>query len=130
MAREREGLAAQERAEIETLLASIRKLPPDSKVEKLKKVLADLRSDGYPQVMVFTQYTDTMDFIREELASDKICVPCAFPAAVVRCAIQTGLGARFRATTSSDDSKKERPTCFFAPTRLPKDSTFSFAAHS
>ena len=71
VAREREGLAAQERAEIETLLANIRKLPPDSKVEKLKKVLADLRSDGYPQVMVFTQYTDTMDFIREELASDK-----------------------------------------------------------
>jgi SNF2 family DNA or RNA helicase len=70
VAREREGLAAQERSEIETLLANIRKLPPDSKVEKLKKVLADLRSDGYPQVMVFTQYTDTMDFIREELASD------------------------------------------------------------
>ncbi|MGO9450595.1 MAG: helicase-related protein [Candidatus Binataceae bacterium] len=70
VARESEGLAAQERAEIETLLANIRKLPPDSKVEKLKKVLADLRSDGYPQVMVFTQYTDTMDFIREELASD------------------------------------------------------------
>ena len=70
VAREREGLAAQERAEIESLLANIRKLPPDSKLEKLKKVLADLRSDGYPQVMVFTQYTDTMDFIRRELARD------------------------------------------------------------
>jgi superfamily II DNA or RNA helicase len=70
VAREREGLAAQERGEIETLLANIRKLPPDSKVEKLKKVLADLRTDGYPQVMVFTQYTDTMDFIREELTRD------------------------------------------------------------
>ena len=33
-------------------------------------MVADLRSDGYAQVMVFTQYTDTMDFIREELARD------------------------------------------------------------
>jgi SNF2 family DNA or RNA helicase len=68
--REREGLAVQEQAEIETLLANVRKLPPDSKVEELKKVLADLRADAYAQVMVFTQYTDTMDFIRAELARD------------------------------------------------------------
>ncbi len=69
-AREREGLVVQERAEIERLLANVRKLPPDSKVEELKKVLGDLRADGYAQVMVFTQYTDTMDFIRAELARD------------------------------------------------------------
>ena len=69
-AREREGLAVQERAEIETLLANVRKLPPDSKVEELKKVLTELRTDGYAQVMVFTQYADTMDFIRAELARD------------------------------------------------------------
>jgi SNF2 family DNA or RNA helicase len=70
VAREREGLAVQERAEIERLLATVRRLPPDSKVEELKKVLADLRADAYAQVMVFTQYTDTMDFIRAELARD------------------------------------------------------------
>lgn len=70
VAREREGLAIQERAEIEKLLANVRKLPPDSKIEELKKVLAALRAEGYAQVMVFTQYTDTMDFIRAELARD------------------------------------------------------------
>jgi hypothetical protein len=60
----------QERAEIETMLANVRRLPPDSKVEELKKVLTDLRAAAYAQVMVFTQYTDTMDFIRAELARD------------------------------------------------------------
>ncbi|MDZ3835937.1 MAG: SNF2-related protein [Rhodospirillales bacterium] len=64
-----EALAAEETPEIETLLARIRRLPPDSKVERLKTVLADLRRDGYPQVMIFTQYTDTMDFLREHLAA-------------------------------------------------------------
>ncbi len=68
--REREGLAAQERSDVEDLLARIAKLPPDTKVDVLKKVLTGLRLDGYAQVMVFTQYTDTMDFIREELARD------------------------------------------------------------
>ncbi len=66
-AREREGLLAQESAEIETLLAAIRRLPPDTKIEELKKVLGELRGAGYQQVMVFTQYTDTMDFLRGEL---------------------------------------------------------------
>jgi hypothetical protein len=28
-----------------------------------------LRADGYSQTMVFTQYTDTMDFLRDELAT-------------------------------------------------------------
>jgi len=70
VAREREGLAVQEGAEIETLLDNVRRLPPDSKIEELKKVLAELRADGYTQVMVFTQYTDTMDFIRAELTRE------------------------------------------------------------
>lgn len=73
-AREREGLAVQERVEIETLLANVRRLPPDTKIEELKeelkKVLSELRADGYAQVMVFRQYTDTMDFIRAELTCD------------------------------------------------------------
>ena len=68
VAREREGLVAQESAEIETLVAAIRRLPPDTKLQELKKVLAELRGASYQQVMVFTQYTDTMDFIREELS--------------------------------------------------------------
>ena len=67
--RERRALAAEERADIEHLLARVRMLPPDSKCERLLEVLADLRGDGYQQVMVFTQFTDTMDFLRGQLAA-------------------------------------------------------------
>ena len=66
----REALAAEERADIERLLRRIERLPPDSKLAGLKTVLAALRSDGYSQTMVFTQYTDTMDFLREALLRD------------------------------------------------------------
>ena len=67
--RERQALAAEERSDIEHLLARVRMLPPDSKCERLLEVLADLRDDGYHQVMVFTQYTDTMDFLRDQLGT-------------------------------------------------------------
>ena len=64
---ERRALAAEERADVERLLARIRGLPPDSKLAALKEALAALREAGYGQAMVFTQYTDTMDFLRDEL---------------------------------------------------------------
>ena len=67
--RERKALAAEERADIEHLLARVRMLPPDSKCERLLEVLADLRGQDYQQVMVFTQFTDTMDFLRDQLAT-------------------------------------------------------------
>jgi SNF2 family DNA or RNA helicase len=70
--REKEGLLLQEQARISELLDRIRKLPPDTKVERLKDVIAALKRDGYEQVMVFTQYTDTMDFLRDQLARDTV----------------------------------------------------------
>ena len=42
-------------------------MPPDSKLASLRDTLAELRRDDYGQAMVFTQYTDTMDFLRAEL---------------------------------------------------------------
>ena len=68
----RDALVADERAQIVGLLERTRVLPPDSKLASLKAVLADLREQGYEQAMVFTQYTDTLDFLREALqkASD------------------------------------------------------------
>ena len=42
-------------------------LPPDSKLRELKNVIRELRKGGFAQAMVFTQYTDTMDFLRDEL---------------------------------------------------------------
>jgi ERCC4-related helicase len=67
---EQEALAAQERADVEALLGRIAQLPPDSKLASLKSTLAELHRDGYEQVMVFTQYTDTMDFLRGAIQKD------------------------------------------------------------
>ena len=61
------ALAVEERGEIDRLLARIGALPPDSKLGHLTDVLDDLTRGGYRQVMVFTQYTDTMDFLRRVL---------------------------------------------------------------
>ena len=67
---EREALANEQKAEIDSLLAAISHLSPDSKLGSLKEVLRELTGDGFHQAMVFTQYTDTMDFLRGELLKD------------------------------------------------------------
>ena len=64
---EQRALAFEEAADIRALLDGIGRLPPDSKVQELKGVVGELRQAGFAQAMVFTQYTDTMDFLREEL---------------------------------------------------------------
>jgi SNF2 family DNA or RNA helicase len=74
---EQAALAFEERSEIERLLAVIRRLPPDTKVERLREIIGQLRDQGYEQVMVFTQFTDTMDFLRNELGRDpKLRIMC------------------------------------------------------
>lgn len=65
---EQAALAAQEAASIDSLLRLARSLPPDSKLSTLQGGLNSLHEAGYAQAMVFTQYTDTMDFLREQLA--------------------------------------------------------------
>ena len=57
----------EERADIADLLANVEALPPDSKLGALVETLDVLRGNGYEQVMVFTQYTDTMDFLCSHL---------------------------------------------------------------
>jgi len=66
---EREALAQEEQDDIDRLLHDIRQLPPDTKAERLRQELDQLRAAGYAQVMVFTQYTDTMDSLRDELTA-------------------------------------------------------------
>ena len=66
-AAEREAAPVEERAEIERLLDQAGALPQDTKAGVLRKVLEELEAAGYEQVMVFTQYTATMDFLREYL---------------------------------------------------------------
>ncbi|MGE3667620.1 MAG: DEAD/DEAH box helicase [Steroidobacteraceae bacterium] len=67
---QQQALALEERGDIEQLLRQARDLPADSKQQALLKAIADLRERGYQQVMVFTQYTDTLDALRERLARD------------------------------------------------------------
>jgi ERCC4-related helicase len=66
----KQALALEEQSEIERLLSMILRLPPDTKVEKLRAEIAGLREEGFGQVMVFTQFTDTMDLLRGALAPD------------------------------------------------------------
>jgi SNF2 family DNA or RNA helicase len=64
---ERAALLLDDRSSIEDLLRQVEGLPEDTKSIELRKVLADLQSNGYKQTMVFTQFTDTLDFLRGEL---------------------------------------------------------------
>lgn len=59
----------EESSTLETLLAQTSKLGVDSKALQLVDTLSDLREAGYRQAIVFTQFTDTLDFLRDLLAS-------------------------------------------------------------
>lgn len=67
---EQQALALEERSDIERLLGMISKLPLDTKLGTLRRTLTALREQGYAQAMVFTQFTDTMDFLRRELTKE------------------------------------------------------------
>ena len=69
---ERRALAVEERAGIEDLLRRVGALPADGKLARLTEALAGLRRDGYAQAMVFTQYADTMDFLRGALGDARL----------------------------------------------------------
>jgi superfamily II DNA or RNA helicase len=66
-AAEYESAKIEEGVEIEALLQRVAALPVDTKAKRLKEELSHLRKAGYAQAMVFTQYTDTMDFLRKVL---------------------------------------------------------------
>ena len=66
---ERKALATEEIASIGMLVDDIRRLPVDTKAKTLVEILKELQATGYPQAMVFTQFTDTMDFLRDHLAA-------------------------------------------------------------
>lgn len=71
---EREALKVEERERILELLRGIAKLGTDSKALKLVDRLTDAFQAGYGSALVFTQYTDTMDFLRDFL-SERLDMP-------------------------------------------------------
>lgn len=64
-----EALQREEGQELRDLLAQVRALPPDSKLSLLATRLERIRESGYAQMMVFTQYGDTMEFLRDALTT-------------------------------------------------------------
>jgi SNF2 family DNA or RNA helicase len=64
---EHAALLLDDRSAVEDLLRQVEALPEDTKSRHLRKTLEELREAGYKQVMVFTQFTDTLDFVRAEL---------------------------------------------------------------
>lgn len=64
---EQQALVLEEQDDIAILLEMTKGLPMDSKAMVLLEEIERLRTAGYAQVMVFTQYTDTLDFLRAEV---------------------------------------------------------------
>jgi SNF2 family DNA or RNA helicase len=61
------ALKAEEVSDLEFLLRQVKKLPIDTKAQVLRQKVQKLRQENYQQIIIFTQYTDTMDFLRQYL---------------------------------------------------------------
>jgi len=66
---EQEALKNEEVRELAWLQEQIEILPTDTKAKVLLDYLQQVKQEGYQQIIVFSQYTDTMDFLRQYLAS-------------------------------------------------------------
>lgn len=86
-AQKRAALNLEERGTIEDLLVMVRKLPVDSKATRLAEVLRSLQAGSfhamddsllppYPQAIVFTQFTDTLDYLRDFLKGEGFSILC------------------------------------------------------
>ena len=54
----------------------VKALPTDTKARDTRQVIEQLQAQGYQQVIIFTQYTDTLDFLREVLVQAGFKVMC------------------------------------------------------
>ena len=64
---EQETLKREEVIDLEFLLQRVKQLPIDTKAKNLLKILEEIKGQEYKQVIIFTQYTDTMEFLRKFL---------------------------------------------------------------
>jgi superfamily II DNA or RNA helicase len=67
----------EERGRINDLLRRIAQLGTDSKARRLKAELEACIADGFDSAIVFTQYTDTMEYLRDYLADQLPDMPVA-----------------------------------------------------
>lgn len=68
---EKKSLRLEESQVIRQLLEQIRSLPVDTKAQSLIQLIAQLQHEGYKQIIVFTQYTDSLDFLRQQLIQQR-----------------------------------------------------------
>jgi len=73
----RRGLIAEERESINSLLKRIAKLGSDTKLTQLKTEIQDAFQSGYSSAIVFTQYTDSMDRVKEFLSNELVGISIA-----------------------------------------------------
>lgn len=65
---EKEALVCEEKASIASLIRNINSLDMDTKALHVVKALENAFSSGYDSAIIFTQYTDTMHFLRKFLS--------------------------------------------------------------
>jgi hypothetical protein len=70
-------LLTAEIAELDSFIADIEALGgQDTKADQLYADLTDALASGYDSYVIFTQYTDTMDYLRERIAGSYARVAC------------------------------------------------------
>jgi SNF2 family DNA or RNA helicase len=82
-----ESLIGEERTAIGDLLKKLAKIGTNTKARTLKSELEKAFADGYGSTIIFTQYTDTMEFLEGYLAGE-------FPGQTIGC--YSGQGGKFR----------------------------------
>lgn len=65
-----EALGVEEKDQIHALLREVSRINVDSKARRLIVELRGALSDGYDSAIIFTQYTDTMGYLRDLLATE------------------------------------------------------------
>ena len=73
---ERRALAFEEIATIERSWTQSSAYPRTRRRSNFRRFSNELKGSGYPQVMVFTQFTDTMDYLRDHLVGAGKSVMC------------------------------------------------------
>ncbi len=53
--------------ELRSFIDDVRQIEQDPKIEQLRNDLLELDKQGHDRVLVFTQYTDTLDYVRDHL---------------------------------------------------------------
>ena len=96
----RESLEAEERTTVLDLLKKIAKIGTNTKARTLKTELDASAADGYDSAIIFTQYADTMDFLKDYLADE-------YPGEPIACYSGAGGKVRDKAGFWTECSKEQ-----------------------